>query len=132
MPGTSSMSMSLCQKLSGERKRKQLKTRCNMEQEKLTGRWFVETIQLYGSAPQMTKKLAEVMRQMVRTVLSAEEVNEFFDHLRYIQEGYWRDNKRLKKVDLYMDHYGIQDEVAVIHAGVHCWLRLVQVKEYHW
>lgn len=69
------------------------------------------------------------MRQMVRTVLSAEEVSEFFNHLRYIQEEYRRDNKRLKKVDLYMNHYG---EVAVIYVGVHCSLRLVQVKEYHW
>lgn len=103
-----------------------------MIQKELTGRWFVDDVRCSESAPLMAKKLAVVMSQIQHTVLDAEEVKEVIERLKSAQAEYYAENKRLKKLELFLDVWGADDNYAGIYGGVHVCLRLIKVNEYHW
>ena len=103
-----------------------------MDLEKMKGAWFVSDIREPASEPIMVKKLSKLMREIKHTLLYDNEVMELVERLKGAQEEYYQENKRLKKVDIYIDDWGIDDEYLWITLGLWTRLTLTKVRDYHW
>ena len=102
-----------------------------MEEKRLQGRYFVDSMRCMASATTMQKSLGKVFGNLQHTLLTADEVYRIVEILRDIQNNLWKLNKRLKKVDITLAVNDLKSEYASIYAGGYdVSLHLTRVKEY--